>query len=109
MANLEGAFDATWRKGLIYKLYKAGVKGMLLTILDSFLTNRFSRSLVIGYVKEWFESDFKLLQGSILSPVLFLVFTGDPSADPAKSNLQLPNCPIKYPPNESKYAGEYNL
>ena len=60
MANLEGAFDATWRKGLIYKLYKAGVKGMLLTVLDSFLTNRFSRNLVNGCITEWFESDFGL-------------------------------------------------
>ena len=40
MADIEGALDATWRKGLIYKLYKASVKDM--TILDSFLTNRFS-------------------------------------------------------------------
>ena len=41
MADIEGALDAAWRKSLIYKLYKAGVKDM--TILDSFLTNRFSR------------------------------------------------------------------
>ena len=41
MADLEGAFDATWGKDLIYKLYKAGVKGMLLTILDSFLKTDF--------------------------------------------------------------------
>ena len=82
---------------------------MLLAIFDSFLTNRFSRNLVYGYVSEWFESNYGLPQGSILSPVLFLVFTGDPSADPAKSNLQLPNCPSKHPPNESKYADDYNL
>ena len=109
MADLEGAFDATRRKGLIYKLYKTGLEGMLLAILDSFLTNRFSRNLVNGYVSEWFESNYGLPQGSILSPVLFLVFTGDLSADPAKFNLQLPNCPSKHPPNESKYADDYNL
>ena len=49
MANLEGAFDATWSIVLIYKLYKAGVKDMLLTILENFLTNRFSRNLLNGY------------------------------------------------------------
>ena len=47
IANLGGTFVATWRNGLI-KLYKAGVKDMLLTILD----------LVNCYIKEWFESDF---------------------------------------------------
>ena len=104
MTDLEGAFDATWRKGLIYKLWKAGVKGMLLTILDSFLRNRFSGNLVNGYISEWSESNYGLPQGYILSPVLFLVSTGDLSADPTKSNLQLPNFPSKHPPNESKYA-----
>ena len=98
-------------KKLIYKLCKVGVKGILLTILDSFLTNRFSRKLVNGYISEWFESDIGLPRGSILSPVLlvFLVFSDDLLADPAKSNLQLPNCPSKHPPNKSKYADDYNL
>ena len=50
MTDLEGAFDATCRKGLIYKLYKAAGKGIVLTILDSFFTNRFSRNLVNGYM-----------------------------------------------------------
>ena len=49
---------------------------------------------------KWSESDFGLPQGSIHSPALFLVFVGDL----AKSNLQLPNCPSKHLPNESKYA-----
>ena len=56
MADPEGAFDATWRKGLIYKIYKVSVKGMLLTILDSFLKNRFSRNLVNCYISELFET-----------------------------------------------------
>ena len=50
--DLEGDFHATWRKGLIYKNYKAGVKGMLLTIFDRFLTYRFSRNPVNGDVSE---------------------------------------------------------
>ena len=104
MANLEGAFGATWRIVLIYKLYKAGVKDMLLTILDNFLTNGLSRNLLNGYVSEWFESNFELPQESIFSPALFLVLTDDLAADPAKSNLQLPKLPSKHPPNESKYA-----
>ena len=51
---------------MIYKLYKAGIKSMLLTILDSLLTNRFSRNLVKGYVSEWFESNYGLPQGALL-------------------------------------------
>ena len=72
------------------------------------LKNRFSRNLVNCYVSEWFESNFGLPQRSILSPVLFLVFAGDLSAEPANSDLKLPNCFSKHPPNEFKYADNYN-
>ena len=109
MVDLEGDFHATCRKSLIYKNYKAGVKGMLLIIFESFLTYRFSRNPVNGDVSEWFESNFGLPHGSILSPVVSLVFTDDFPADPSKSNLQLPNCLSEHPPNESKYADDYNL
>ena len=95
-------------KGWFINFTKQVLKACL-TILDSFLANRFSRNLVNGYISKWFKSNSGLPQGSILSPVLFLDFTGDHSADPAKSNLQLPNCHSKYPPNESKYVDNYKL
>ena len=72
-------------------------------------SSQIDRNLVNCNISEWFESDFGLPQGSILNPVLILVFTGNLSVDPAKLNLQLPNCPSKHPPNESKYADDYNL
>ena len=109
MAEFEGTFDATWRKGLICKLYKAGVKSLLLTILDSFLTNIYFTNLVNGYISEWFGSDFGLPQRSILSLILILVFSGGFSAYPVESNFQLLNFPSKHPPNESKYVDDYNL
>ena len=64
MTNLEGAFDATLMMEKRFDL--AGIKSMLLTILDSLLTNRFSRNLVKGYVSEWFESNYGLPQGALL-------------------------------------------
>ena len=82
---------------------------MLLTILDSFLTNIYFRNLVNGYISERFESDFGLSQGSILSLILTLVFSGGFSAYPVESNFQLLNCPSKHPPNESKYMDDYKL
>ena len=94
MTDSEGAFDATRRKCLIFRIYKAGVKGMLLTFLDCFLTNLFCGNLINGYISEWFESNFGACQGFILSSALFLVIAGDLSSDPAKSNLKLPNCPF---------------
>ena len=40
MADLEGAFDATWRKGLMYKIYDYGITGNLFIIISSYLENR---------------------------------------------------------------------
>ena len=66
----------------------------LLTILDSFLTNRYSWNLVNGYISEWFESDFGLPQRSILIPVPFVVFSGDISADRVKSTYNFQTDPL---------------
>lgn len=68
---------------MIYKFYKAGVKGILLTIRDSFFTKRFPRNLVNCFISEWFEIDVGISQDSTLKSVLFLVFSADLSADRA--------------------------
>ena len=39
-AGLEGAFHATQRKGLMYKIYDCGIKGNLFIITNSYLENR---------------------------------------------------------------------
>ena len=44
--DLLGAFDAVWRKGVLYKLHKAGITNNLLSVFSSFLTDRFYRNLV---------------------------------------------------------------
>ena len=74
MADLEGAFDSVWREGAIYNLYKAGTTNNLLLVLASFLKHHqyknFSQTTYIG-----------VSQGLILSPLIFLVYTADMSAD----------------------------
>ena len=39
-ADLQGAFDAVWRKGALYKLRKAGITNNLLSVFSSFLRDR---------------------------------------------------------------------
>ena len=40
MTDLEGAYDSTWREGVIYKLYLAGISGNMLRLCHSFLNQR---------------------------------------------------------------------
>ena len=57
MADLEGAFDATCRKGLMYKVYDCGITSNLFIIINSYLENRKARNLVNN-----FTSDFNFIQ-----------------------------------------------
>ena len=50
MADLEGAFDAVWRNGTIYKLHKIGLRNNLLSVFSSFLNDRNSKTLVNSHI-----------------------------------------------------------
>ena len=62
MADLEGAFDSVWREGGIYKLYKAGITSNT-------------------HTGNWSNTTSGIPQGSILSPLIVLVYTADMSAE----------------------------
>ena len=119
ITDLEGAIDATWCKGLIYKLYHSGIKGNLLILLNNFLTDRLSRNNVNGYVSKWFPTTIGLPQGSILSPILFLVYTGYLLTDQKKScpfydnsfslNSETADKDDVTTLNKSKFADDYHL
>ena len=57
LIDLEGAFDSVWRKGVLFKLWKIGIRGRMLHFLHSFLHNRFSRSLINNHTSDWIEND----------------------------------------------------
>ena len=70
--DMEKAFDSVWKKGLIAKLYKYGVSGQYLRIIDDFLTNRLVNlnfNGFVGLLRKCLE--YGLPQGSALSPILF--------------------------------------
>ena len=77
MIDFEGAFDAVWRKGVIYKIIKLGIRGRMLDYIHDFLQNRFSRSLVNSVTTPWISTDVGIPQGSILGPILYIIFTVD--------------------------------
>ena len=75
------AFDKVWHQGLIFKLKSVGVSHSLLSLLESFLSNRFQRVLPNGEASEWLPVKVGVPQDSILDPLFFLIYINDLSDD----------------------------
>ena len=75
--DLSKAFDKVWYDGLLYKLRRMGICGEYLGLLDSFLSDRFQRVLLNGETSKWSQIKTGIPQGSVLGPLLFLVYIND--------------------------------
>ena len=75
--DMAKAFDKVPHDKLLYKLEMVGVRGQLLAWFRSYLTNRRHRTLIEGYASDWRYVPSGVPQGSIISPLLFLIFIND--------------------------------
>ena len=77
MCEKSKAFDRVWHKGLLFKLKQAGTDQSLLQWLSSYLLNRKQRVHIPGGSSHWLPIEASAPQGSILGPLLFLIYIND--------------------------------
>ena len=75
--DVSKAFDKVDHEGLLLKLEQMGIAGDLLMWLKSYLNNRQQRVIINGTCSNWKSINAGVPQGSILGPLLYLVYVND--------------------------------
>ena len=71
------AFDLVNHNILLRKLYFYGIRGIPYNLLASFLTDRYQYVFSNGFSSKKEKVDIGVVQGSILGPLLFIIFVND--------------------------------
>ena len=75
--DIKKAYDMSWRRGIIQKLYDIGLRGELPIFVANLLAERTFRVKVGNEYSEIFNQENGVPQGSVISPTLFMILIND--------------------------------
>ena len=75
--NISKAFDKMWHDRIIFKRAQNVIWGNLFNILRDFLNERKQLVILNGQFSTWKNFSAEIPQGSIICPLLFLIYIND--------------------------------
>ena len=75
--DVEKAFDNVWHNGLRYKIFQLGLPTKMTRWLSDFLVGRLIQVNVNSFLSNQINPNAGVPQGSLLSPLLFLIYVND--------------------------------